>query len=408
MLEHVPPQNIEAESAVLGCTLLDMDGALTAVQALEPDHFYRPAHQLIFAAIVALTTRGVQPDIILVAEELGETLEQCGGREALHGLMTVVPSSANVDQYIEIVKDAAARRQLIMLATQTLQDVETAPVCEVTGNLIHGLQALNSGERQWQTTIEVLSVNENAERFNTGLECLDRMTGGIRAGLTLIGGKPGAGKTTLCLQIILRALQAGHKVGILGADQLKSDQARIIWSNLAGVRIESLREDEDWETHKTLTEWPLLWYGGAFSLSAVCAAMRSQVMQGRTFFVVDSLQMVSVPGQEKEQDKANEAARELKRLANELSIFLLLTCEYTKLGGAKASMENMRGGAPVTHAAGQVWWLDPQEPDRFTGKKKVTLTVFKNQLGVADTHEVLTYDGGIHRFTDEGDLPEGV
>jgi len=409
MSERIPPQNLDAERAVLGSALMDMDGALTAVQALDPSDFYRRSHQLIFAAIVEITTRGVQPDTILVADELGMDLERCGGRVTLLELFKEIPSTAYIQEHVKLVKESARRRALISLATTALRNAETQPVDEIAGALSHGLHSMETAESDWMTTEEVLSVDENREHFKTGLDCLDDMTGGIRAGLTLLAGPPGAGKTTLCLQIVMRALKSGYMAGILGADQLKSDQARIIWSNLAGVQINSLTLIDNWaDYHKTLTEWPLLWYGGRFTLSSVCAAIRSQVAKGRTFFVVDSLQMISVPGVEKEQDKANEAARELKRLANELSVFLLLTSEYTKLGGAKASMENVRGGTPVTHAAGQVWWLHPLEPNRFTGVKTVEIHVFKNQLGAGDVNALLTYDGRIHRFTDEGDIPEGI
>jgi replicative DNA helicase len=401
MSEKVPPVNIEAERAVLGCAMLDMDGALRAVQALEVDDFYRKQHRLIFGAISEVATRGEYPDYILVSDALGVNLEEAGGREAIFALASSEVSSVNVEQYADLVKQASLRRGVIEVATRALRDAEAEDIVEVQADMQRGLQAVSSSDRQWMTTEQVLAVPENTEHFLTGLKHLDDLTGGIRAGVTLIGGKPGAGKSTLALQIILRALEAGHSAGMIGADQLRSDQARIIWSQMAKATIENLRAYKEWEKdYAKMLAFPLLWYTGRVSLGAVCAAIRTQSAQGRNFYVVDSLQMIRVPGSAQKSEKTDEAAQEIKRVAHECSVFVLLMSEGTKQYGVDATLESFRGGQPVTHAADLALWLEPV-PQEGIGPRQVRARVLKNKLGYSDQQEVLTFDGRLHRFTDE-------
>lgn len=403
------PHNMEAERAALGCAMVDMSGALQVVQAMEPDDFYHRPHRLIFAAVAALVMRGAQPDHLVVADELGGKLESVGGAEYLYCMERDVPSTANVQEYLDMIRAEADSRDLILVASKAVTDAQNLPYDEARGQMDRALQKIGAVDKLFDTTLEVLATPENSEHFETGLACLDEMTGGLRAGLTLFCGKPGAGKSTLCLQLILRALKTGRKAAILGADQLRSDQAKIIWSSLAGVAVESLTAVDNWaDYHKQLTEYPLLWYGGRFSLTAVCAAIRMKATQGVTFFLVDSLQMISVSGKENLSEKQAEASRELKRLSHELGIFVLLTSEYTKLQGTSASIENVRGATGVAHAADIILWLSPLPENNMTGVKKVEVSAFKNKMGVADAKVILTFRGNIHTFTDEGDIPEGV
>src|SRR5882672_8238439 len=110
-----PPQAIEAERAVLASLLFDYETVGRAVEQVEADVFYRPAHQKIFNAIVALYNRNEKADIVTLAEELrkrGE-LELVGGPAALTQIAEYGVTSANLDQHLRIVREKATLRSLI-------------------------------------------------------------------------------------------------------------------------------------------------------------------------------------------------------------------------------------------------------------------------------------------------------
>ena len=115
LADKVPPQNIEAEQAVLGALLLDWDAMANVVSFLRPDRFYSLQNQLIFDAMLKLYTKNIRGDSVSLANELTQMgkLEQAGGSAYIASLTDTVPSSANIESYADIVLDRAARRDLI-------------------------------------------------------------------------------------------------------------------------------------------------------------------------------------------------------------------------------------------------------------------------------------------------------
>ena len=105
-LGKVPPSDIEAEQAVLGCMLLDGESVALALEVLKPDDFYREENKLIFSAMLNLYGRSEPIDLITVKEELVSLgkFELCGGIEYIADLSEKVPTTANVDKYVKIVE----------------------------------------------------------------------------------------------------------------------------------------------------------------------------------------------------------------------------------------------------------------------------------------------------------------
>jgi len=124
IIERTPPQNIEAETAVLGSMLLDREATSQAIEMLDPSAFYKDAHQKIYQAIVKLYDENKGVDIITVADELKRTnsLDAVGGPVSLATLASSVPTSANIAHYAKIVKDRMLLRKLITASTQVISE----------------------------------------------------------------------------------------------------------------------------------------------------------------------------------------------------------------------------------------------------------------------------------------------
>lgn len=129
---RVPPHDIQAETCVLGSMMLDSRCIDEMMQCLQPDHFYRPAHGMIFQCLADMRTASKAVDLVLVKDELdgrGE-LEKVGGIEYVAELVSGVPDTANARYYADIVKNKHLLRRLIQEAGRIAQTAWTADSAE--------------------------------------------------------------------------------------------------------------------------------------------------------------------------------------------------------------------------------------------------------------------------------------
>jgi len=122
--DRTPPQNIEAEQAVLGAVFLEPESLTPASEMLRPEDFYRAAHQKIFEMMLALSNKGEPIDLVTVTAELADQnlLEEVGGVSYLADLANAVPTAANVEYYARIIEEKSILRRLIRTATTIATD----------------------------------------------------------------------------------------------------------------------------------------------------------------------------------------------------------------------------------------------------------------------------------------------
>lgn len=118
--DRVPPQNIEAEQAVLGSIFLDADVLIEAMEYVEPKDFYRRSHQLIFQTMMTLSDRNEAIDVVTIKDRLEQEnlLEDVGGLSYLSDLALAVPTAANVIYYAKLLNKKSLLRNLIQTATE--------------------------------------------------------------------------------------------------------------------------------------------------------------------------------------------------------------------------------------------------------------------------------------------------
>ena len=399
MLEPIPPQDIEAEQAVLGACILDGDAALVATQALRPTDFYRSAHSVVFGAIQTIIKDGRQCDVIVLRDQIKSegALEQIGGTEYIHQLAVAVPSAAMIDRYIGIVQKESARRQLISSATALLQDAES-PTCdpaEARAKHEERLRAVDVVKSVSLTTEEVLAQAANEVSLPTQLEDVDLNTGGLMCGVNILAGNAGAGKSTFGLQVMMNEAKAGRRTYMIAADQKLSGQAQFMWSNYAGVEIPNLNEFSD--EYFDVIGWPLQWYDGRFELPAILAIMRFQAARGTRIFMVDYLGLIQYPVMHKQHERKEHITENIKLLAQELKLYVILISRGNKVPpGARPAMRDVEGGAGVANAADQIWWFQPDDKN----PQKVEILAFKSRQNYTREGIFLHLDGPKHRFED--------
>ncbi len=359
--DRLPPQNIEAEQAVLGAIFLEPQALTLASEILVPEDFYRSSHQRIFTVMIKLNDLGKAVDLITVSEELAATklLEDIGGVRFLSELAGSVPTAANIEYYAKIVEEKSLLRRLIRTATDIAQDSYnredevTTLLGEAEKSILEVAQRKNAGA--FHTIKDVLvRTYDNIELLNnrkgdvtgiaTGFAELDRMTAGFqRNDLIIVGARPSVGKTAFALNISQNvATKTGENVAIfsleMGAEQLVM---RMLCAE-GNIDAQNLRTgaltDEDWG--KLTMAMGSLSNAGIFiddtpgiKIGEIRSKSRRLKQEhGLGMILIDYLQLIQGNGRagENRQQEVSEISRSLKALARELQVPVIALSQLSR------------------------------------------------------------------------------
>ena len=222
-IERLPPQNIEAEQAVLGSLLIDREGVIRVAPFLRPEDFYRESHAQIYQAVLDLFEQKQPADFVTLCDTLEKRgqLDAVGGPAYVTSLINAVPTSIHIEHYGHIVELAALRRRLLdaagqiaRLAYEEDRDIEEvidrseALLFEVTErreskDLVPLKRLLNA----YYDRLEYLQQHRDEPvGLPTGFIDLDRLLGGFQpSDLIIFAGRPGMGKTSFALSVAQNA-----------------------------------------------------------------------------------------------------------------------------------------------------------------------------------------------------------
>ncbi|KON66728.1 replicative DNA helicase [Peribacillus butanolivorans] len=359
--DRVPPQNIEAEQAVLGAIFLEPSSLTVTSEVLIPEDFYRSSHQKIFNVMIKLNDEGKAVDLITVTEELAaaKNLEEVGGVSYLSELAGSVPTAANIEYYARIVEEKSLLRRLIRTATNIAQegysreDEVEELLGEAEKTIMEVAQRKNSGSFQnikdvlvrTYDNIEVLTTRKgDVTGIPTGFAELDRMTAGFqRNDLIIVGARPSVGKTAFALNIAQNvATKTEENVAIfsleMGAEQLVM---RMLCAegniNAQNLRTGSLT-DEDWR--KLTMAMGSLSNAGIYiddtpgvrigEIRSKCRRLKQE--HGLGMILIDYLQLIQGDGRsgDNRQQEVSEISRSLKALARELQVPVIALSQLSR------------------------------------------------------------------------------
>ena len=265
----IPPNDTEAEQAVLGSMLTDKDAVILAIETLKEGDFYREDNKAIYAAMLNLYNRAEPIDIITVKEELVSIgkFEAVGGIEYLAELPEKVPTTANVDKYIKIVEEKAILRSLIKVSNEIItlgydqtQEVETI-MDEAEKKVFNVMQNRNQKGYTHIKDILIDAFAELEQLYNnkqqvtgvpTGFIELDYKTSGLHdSELIILAARPAMGKSAFALNIATHAaLRANTPVAIFSLEMSKEQMTNRILCSEAMIDSNKLRtgkiEEDDW------------------------------------------------------------------------------------------------------------------------------------------------------------------
>lgn len=270
LIRRVLPHSVEAEQSVIGSMLLDKEAIVVACEMIHADDFYQHQYGVIFEAITELYNEGQPTDLVTLQERLKtkDIPPEVCSIAAFRELLNMVPTSANIRYYAQIVYDKALLRRLIRINEEIanecyMEKQEVNDIMEETEKKIFGLL-----ERRMTSdfvpirdvVINVVNKIEQASRtrssvtgLSTGYVDLDRQTSGLQpSDLVLIAARPSMGKTAFALNLTKNLTVNGkYSVAIFSLEMSKEQLVNRLLSMEARIDGQALRTgnltDADWD-----------------------------------------------------------------------------------------------------------------------------------------------------------------
>ena len=359
-IERLPPQNVEAEEAVLGALLIDPDAIIRMATIIKPDDFYREKHGWIYDAALSLHERREPIDFLTICDELErrEQLNEIGGPAFITTLINAVPTSIHAEHYARIVERTATRRRLIdaagqiaALAYQEADDVEE--VVDQSEQLLFGVSQRRIARdlvpikqilSEYYDRIEYLTRHRGEMiGIPTGFADVDKLLGGLqRSDMIILAARPSVGKTSLALSIAHNAAKKfGQRIAFFSLEMSNEQVVQRLISAETAIDSQRLRRGEiaegEWgrfmkatsdlaETYFFVDDTP-----GISALELRTKARRLHAEVGIDLIVVDYLQLMR--GDWRVENRVHEISaisRALKGLARELNVPLLALSQLSR------------------------------------------------------------------------------
>jgi len=401
--DHLPPQNIEAEEAILGGILLDPEAIGRVSDRLLAEAFYISAHKDIYQAAQRLHTQGKPTDLLSVTTWLSDhnLLNRIGGKGKLVQLVDRTVSAVNIDALASLVTDKYLRRKLIQSGNEIVQlgyetQTELATVLDQSEQKVfsitqerpqQGLVAMSDTLIHTFQDIESRHQGVALPGIPCGFYDLDAMTGGFqRSDLIIVAGRPSMGKTSYCLNIAYNVAALNKlPVAIFSLEMSKEQLVQRLLASEAGIESNRLRagrvSQNEWEPLSRaigiLSEMPIF-IDDTPNITVTemrSQARRLQAEQGGVMglILLDYLQLMEGSGDNRVQE-ISRITRSLKGLARELNVPIIalsqLSRQVESRNNKRPMMSDLRESGSIEQDADLVIMLyrdsyyNPDSPDR--------------------------------------------
>ncbi len=405
MIKRILPHSTEAEQSVIGAVLLDQEAIITASEILVAEDFYNPQFRTLYNAMIALYQEGRPADLVTLQNKLKEQevpAELCSV-EFISGIISSVPTSANIRYYADIVKEKSVLRRLIRVSesitNDCYQDTENLDqLLEETEKQIFDV-VQNRSTSDFvpirQVALETLESIQNAAKtvgavtgISTGFYDLDARTAGLqKSDLILIAARPSMGKTAFVLNIAETvAIKNNISTAIFSLEMSRVQLAKRLISMNSKVDSQHIRvgnlADEEWGK---LTESTILLGESSLviddtpgisiaQLRSKCRKLKLENNLG--LVIIDYLQLMSGSGNRKNESRQQEISdisRSLKALAREID------CPVIALSQLSRAVESREDKRPMLS--------DLRESGAIEQDADVVMFIYRDEYYHKDTEE---------------------
>ncbi|MGO1504982.1 MAG: replicative DNA helicase [Brachybacterium sp.] len=435
-LERTPPQDLPAERGVLGGMMLSKDAIADVVETVTGSDFYRPAHEMIYEAIIDLYGRGEPADLVTVSDELtkrGE-LARVGGGAYLADLIDMVPTAANAGYYAEIVVERAQLRRLVEAGTRIVQLGYAADGGEVDEVINEAQAQIYAVTERGQSedflplgevideTLNAIEATQNrggqVTGVPTGFAEFDELTQGLHGGQMIIfAGRPAMGKTTLGMDVLRSAsIHNGKASVIFSLEMDKTEITMRLLSAESQVPMNRMRDgsmdDRDWQSMaramSRIADAPLFMDDSAnmslMEIRAKCRRLKQK--HDLQLVVIDYLQLMSSGKKvESRQQEVSEFSRALKLLAKEIQVPVIAISQLNRGSEQRTDktpmMSDLRESGSIEQDADLILLIHREDYYEKESARagEADLIIAKHRNGATKTIPV-AFEGHYSRFKD--------
>ncbi|WP_172198957.1 replicative DNA helicase [Saccharibacillus qingshengii] len=424
--DRVPPQNLEAEQAVLGAVLLQAESLITVMEKITADDFYDKSHQMIFEAMVQLGEESQPIDLVTLTSLLKDRgqLEDLGGVSYLAKLANAVPTAANVEYYAQMIEEKAMLRRLIRTATQIVSEGYTGgedvglmlsdaerKILEISNRRSSGgFVAIRDVLMEVFDRVEMLNQNSgNSTGIPSGFVDLDRMTAGFqRNDLIILAARPSVGKTAFALNVAQNvSVRAGETVAIFSLEMSAAQLVQRMICAEANLDASVMRtgefKDEDWtkltmgiaslsEAEIYIDDTPGITVA---DIRSKCRRLKKE--RGLGMIVIDYLQLIQGRGKsgENRQQEVSDISRTLKQIARELELPVIALSQLSRgveqRQDKRPMMSDLRESGSIEQDADIVAFLYRDDYYNADTEKKniIEIIIAKQRNGPVGTVELV-------------------
>ena len=453
-ITRIPPNDKEAEQAVLGAVFLSKDALTEAIEFIEPEDFYQHANQLIFQAMVNINENDDGPvDVVTIQDELNRAnqLEDVGGLSYLANLANSVPTAANTAYYAKIVKQKSVLRSLINAATNIVNrsfdenedldsiiDQSEREIMDVSENRSHkGFRKISDVVKSSFAEIDKLyGQDTDVTGLSTGYKDLDSMTTGLHPDeLIILAARPGVGKTAFALNLVENAaVRDNATVAMFSLEMSAESLVNRMLCSTGSIDANALRtgqlNENQWDslvvamgslsnTNVYIDDTP-----GVKMAEIRSKCRRLEKEEGKLdLVVVDYLQLIEGTGQENRQQEVSVISRNMKKLAKELHVPIIALSQLSRGVEARQDkrpmLSDIRESGSIEQDADIVSFLyrddyyrdededgnsEPQDQeDQDVGEVEVIIA--KNRSGPRGTAKLL-FVKSYNKFSSIANIPE--
>ncbi len=445
----IMPHNLEAEQAVLGCILIDTHLQADILGEMKTEDFYSEAHQSIFDTMCKLYQKSMPVDFVTLSDQLDKSkiLDKVGGLGYITTLTNVVPSAVNFAYYCEIVKSDSIKRKLIGSGQRIIQDAYESEDKEKSLQFAEK-EIFDIAEKQGRSALEHVGKPQGAikrviDKFDqiakdptslkgipTGYHDFDKITNGLQnSDLILLAARPGVGKTSFSMNILVNAaVEHGKKCAIFSLEMSRDQLMQRAICSLAKVSMaKALNGTMDAE------EWKRIWqatkkleasglYVDDSSLTtpadvlSKCRRLKSK--DNIDLIMIDYIQLMSSGSNKKDQNRQNEVSeisRNLKIVAKELNVPIIVLSQLSRGVESRQDhrpmLSDLRDSGAIEQDADIVLFLynpekynDAPQPDE---PGTIELIIAKHRNGSTGTVK-LRWIGEYTTFVNLGDKSHNV
>ncbi len=418
---RIPPQNIDAEKALLGSILIKSDSLHEILESIRPESFYSDKHKIIFQSILDLYNKNEPIDLLTLSSILlnKKLLESIGGESYIAELSSSTPSAANIEYYGKIVSDKSVKRKLISAAEKISEigfdeesETETS-IDDAEREIFAIAQDLSSAEfHQMSDTARAAferleKLQDGSEKLRgipTGYKTLDMKLNGFQpSDLIILAARPSVGKTSLALDFTRKiAVEHGKSVAFFSLEMSKEQLTDRLLSAEAKVdswklRTGNISEETDFtqlrDAMERLSAAKIFIDDNSYNnvLRMKSAARKLKRKHGLDLIVVDYLQLMAPvktgPNSSSVQE-VTEISRGLKQLAKELDVPVIALSQLSRNiehrgDNAKPKLADLRDSGSIEQDADVVMFIhrDKSEDAHKAREEHTELIIEKHRNG---------------------------